>query len=50
MLRSPSQQQRLGYSGSWASSGAGVSKLDNAYFKVLLGNIWEPSKSASGKW
>uniref|UniRef100_A0A383WLV4 Plant heme peroxidase family profile domain-containing protein n=1 Tax=Tetradesmus obliquus TaxID=3088 RepID=A0A383WLV4_TETOB len=49
MLRSTAQQQSLGYSGSWASSAAGQSRQDNSYFKVLLNNIWEPSKSASGK-
>jgi catalase (peroxidase I) len=49
MLRSPSHQRRLGYSGSWTNGEAGVSKLSNAYFKVLLGNTWEPTKSAAGK-
>lgn len=45
-LRSPTQQKALGYSGSWSAS---PGKLSNAYFKALLGETWEKTKSAAGK-
>ncbi|KAG2487020.1 hypothetical protein HYH03_014390 [Edaphochlamys debaryana] len=44
--RSPSQQKRLGYSGSWT---ADPSVLDNSYFKVLLGHQWEAASSDAGQ-
>lgn len=45
-LRSPAHQKALGYSGSWSSQ---PDRLSNEFFKVLLANTWEPTKSASGK-
>lgn len=36
--RSPSQQKRLGFSGSWTPK---PSKLDNSYFKLLLEQDWK---------
>ena len=47
LLRSPSQQKRLGFSGSWNSDDP--SKLSNKYFKVLLENEWEKVVSAAGE-
>ncbi|GLC45298.1 hypothetical protein PLESTM_001717300 [Pleodorina starrii] len=44
-LRSPSQQQRLGYSGSWTTD---PSRLSNEYYKVLLMNEWENVTSPAG--
>lgn len=46
--RSPAQQKRMGYSGSWTTDSATLAKLDNSFFKVLLNNKWEPQKSAAG--
>ncbi|GLI71653.1 hypothetical protein VaNZ11_016934 [Volvox africanus] len=45
-LRSPSQQRRLGYSGSWTEN---PSILTNEYFKVLLNNDWVNTTSAAGQ-
>ncbi|GIL88360.1 hypothetical protein Vretifemale_16333 [Volvox reticuliferus] len=45
-LRSPSQQRRLGYSGSWTEN---PSLLTNDYFKVLLNNDWVNTTSAAGQ-
>ncbi|GIL55344.1 hypothetical protein Vafri_10884 [Volvox africanus] len=45
-LRSPSQQRRLGYSGSWTDN---PSLLTNEYFKVLLNNDWVNVTSAAGQ-
>jgi hypothetical protein len=36
--RSPSQQQRLGFSGSWSPN---PSTLSNSYFKLLLEQDWK---------
>ncbi|KAF8064528.1 katG [Scenedesmus sp. PABB004] len=47
-LRSPTLQRARGYTSSWAPPGADVSKLDNSFFKALLGTTWTASKSASG--
>ncbi|KAG2424571.1 hypothetical protein HXX76_014451 [Chlamydomonas incerta] len=43
--RSPSQQQRLGYSGSWTHT---PSRVSNQYFKVLLGETWLRTNSSEG--
>ncbi|KAG2487014.1 hypothetical protein HYH03_014384 [Edaphochlamys debaryana] len=43
--RSPSQQMRLGYSGSWTSAS---NKFDNLYFKVLLNEEWDNKTSSAG--
>jgi catalase (peroxidase I) len=48
-LRSGEHQRRLGYSGGWAAGGAAGGTLDNSYFKTLLGESWEASKSAGGQ-
>jgi catalase-peroxidase len=47
-LRSAEHQKRLGYSGTWAGA-SGDAKLSNAYFKALLGENWQASKSAAGQ-
>ncbi|GIL54308.1 hypothetical protein Vafri_9888 [Volvox africanus] len=46
MIRSPSQQQRLGYSGSWTDN---PTRLSNEFFKVLLDNDWVNVTSAAGQ-
>lgn len=38
-LRSPTQQRRLGYSGSYTNN---PSKLSNEFYKLLLSEEWEP--------
>ncbi|KAG2448406.1 hypothetical protein HYH02_006298 [Chlamydomonas schloesseri] len=43
--RSPSQQRRLGYSGSWTHT---PSHLSNQYFKVLLDETWLRTNSSEG--
>ncbi|EFJ42526.1 catalase [Volvox carteri f. nagariensis] len=45
-LRSPSQQRRLGFSGSWTND---ASKLTNEYFRVLLDNDWVNVTSSAGQ-
>lgn len=44
--RSPSQQRRLGFSGSWDPQ---PSQLSNKYFKLLLEQDWKESKAPSGE-
>jgi hypothetical protein len=43
--RSPLQQQRLGFSGSWDSN---PSQLSNKYFKLLLEQEWKVGCSRQG--
>lgn len=43
--RSPAQQKRLGWSGSWTST---PTKVSNEYFKVLLNNKWQKVDKADG--
>lgn len=45
-LRSPEQQKRLGYSGSWTSD---PGALNNKYFIVLLTEDWQRAMSAAGR-
>ena len=47
-LRSPLQQVRLGYSGSWTTD-ADVASLSNNYFITLLSEKWQAHISPSGK-
>lgn len=47
ILRSPSLQRAAGYTDSW-NAGGSPSKLTHDYFKVLMDNAWEPTKSAAG--
>jgi catalase (peroxidase I) len=44
--RSPTQQVRLGYSGSWTRD---MNTLSNSYFATLLTTTWTEGTSASGK-
>ena len=44
-LRSPLQQVRLGYSGSWTTD---VASLSNKYFITLLSEKWQAHKAPSG--
>lgn len=43
--RSPSQQKRMGWSGSWTNK---PDQLSNEYFKVLLDNKWEKVHRPAG--
>lgn len=44
-LRSPTQQKRLGYSGSYQSD---PSKLSNEFYKLLLSEDWTPVTEGAG--
>lgn len=43
--RSPQQQKKLGWSGSWTDK---PNQVSNEYFKVLLDNEWEKVKRPGG--
>lgn len=47
-LRSPLQQQRLGYTGSWTTDSSLTAQLSNSYFMALATYNWMESISDSG--
>ena len=48
-LRSPSQQLRLGYSGSYMASKSAVDVLSNSFYKLLIDHDWEGFQKANNE-